>query len=86
MTTTATAIRQRNVVPFADLSTMPAREITELMHRAAYREAHESQDRALWASVGNDERAARAGAMRDFWDATAYAAMFTIEDRLEASA
>lgn len=82
---TATIIRQHNIVPWADLSTMPAREITNLMRRASQREAYEMQDSAFWASVGNTERADRARAMRDFWDATAYAAMFTIEDRLEAA-
>lgn len=76
-------MRNHNVAPWADLSTMRPMTITALLTRATRATVIEMHDRAFWKSVGDVDRAARATAMSEFWDELAYGAMFTIEDRLE---
>lgn len=73
---------QRNITPWADLATMPAPRITELLTSAVRREDCESLRAAEARYYGDTDRSKRAERQAAFWEATHYATMFTIEDRL----
>lgn len=79
---TATAIRQRNVTPWADLSTMEPWHLIGLLADAVRRTEQHRSDAGMWRYYKDDARAERDSAQAGFWDRTYMAAMFTAEERM----
>lgn len=79
---TATTITQRNVTPWADLSTMDPWHLTGLLADAVRRTERHQSDAAMWRQYRDDVRAERDSAQAAFWDRTYMAAMFTAEERM----